>query len=210
MNIYLDLFLTFFKIGAFTFGGGYAMLPFVQQEVIAHRWMTMTELVDFIAVSESTPGPFAVNVATYVGTHTAGFFGAFCATVGVILPSFLIILLIAHAYEKFKNSAAVRSVMTGLKPAVVGLIGAAVLTVAISVFEPGAGGVGSAAGSAAAMAAYDTGQAAASGISASRTILSILLFAFSTFMVLKKKTHPIKVIVIAAAAGTVCGYLGLL
>lgn len=210
MNIYLDLFLTFFKIGAFTFGGGYAMLPFVQQEVIAHKWMTMTELIDFIAVSESTPGPFAVNVATYVGTHMAGLSGAFCATLGVIMPSFLIILLIARAYEKFKNSAAVKSVMTGLKPAVVGLIGAAVLTVAMSVFGLAAGDAGPAAGQAAASGAASAAGSAASGIPVSRTILSILLFAFSSFVILKKKTHPIKVIVIAAAAGILCGYLGLL
>lgn len=184
--IYLTLFITFFKIGAFTFGGGYAMLPFVQQEVAAHGWMSTDELVDFIAVSESTPGPFAVNVATYVGSHTAGFFGAFCATLGVILPSFLIILLIAHAYEKFKDSTAVKAVMSGLKPAVVGLIAAAVLTIALSVFAP------------------------EGGASAGRTVLSAALFLFSTFMILKKKAHPIMIIILAAAAGIVCGLAGLL
>lgn len=184
--ICLTLFFTFFKIGAVTFGGGYAMLPFVQQEVIAHHWMTMDELVDFIAVSESTPGPFAVNVATYVGTHTAGLKGAFFATLGVILPSFLIILIIAHAYEKFKESAAVRSVMNGLKPAVVGLIAAAVLTVAQSVFRPDG------------------------GASAGQKIMSAALFVLSTFLILKKKTHPIKIIVMAAAVGLICGYAGLL
>lgn len=201
--IYLTLFLTFFKIGAFTFGGGYAMLPFVEQEVLAHKWMTLNELIDFIAVSESTPGPFAVNVATYVGAHTAGFFGAFCATLGVIMPSFLIILLIARAYEKFKESAAVKAVMSGLKPAVVGLIGAAVLTVAMSVFGQAGGADGGAAGSAAR-------AASGAGAPVSQTLISAALFLFSTYMILKKKTHPIKIIVIAAIVGIACGYAGLL
>jgi chromate transporter len=84
--ILLDLFLTFLKIGAFTFGGGYAMLPLIEAEVAAHGWMTIEELINFIAVSESTPGPFAVNVSTYVGAETGGFPGAVCATLGVICP----------------------------------------------------------------------------------------------------------------------------
>ena len=85
--IYLELFYIFLKIGAFTFGGGYAMLPLIQDEVIAHNWIDSQSLIDFIAVSESTPGPFAVNIATYVGAEVGGIFGSFCATLGVILPS---------------------------------------------------------------------------------------------------------------------------
>ena len=85
--LYLELFLTFFKIGLFTIGGGYAMLPLIQADVQAKGWMTAEELVNFIAVSESTPGPFAVNVSTYVGAELAGLPGAFCATLGVVLPS---------------------------------------------------------------------------------------------------------------------------
>ncbi|MBO5726467.1 MAG: chromate transporter, partial [Clostridia bacterium] len=93
--IYLELFLTFFCIGLFTFGGGYAMLPLIQQEVARQGWLTDAQLVDFVAVSESTPGPFAVNIATYVGMQTGGgtenilggFLGAICATLGVVLPS---------------------------------------------------------------------------------------------------------------------------
>ena len=91
--IYLELLLTFLKIGAFTFGGGYAMLPLIQAEVKSHGWLDTAELVDFIAVSESTPGPFAVNISTFVGMRTAGIPGALCATFGVVLPSFLIIVL---------------------------------------------------------------------------------------------------------------------
>ena len=185
--IYLDLFLTFFKIGAFTFGGGYAMLPFVEQEVLAHEWMTLNEIIDFIAVSESTPGPFAINVATYVGTHTAGLAGAFMATLGVILPSFIIILIIAQAYEKFRDSIAVKSVMSGLRPAVVGLIGAAVLTVAQSVFLGNE----------------------SQPVKSTQLAVSLALFCLSTWLIVKKKIHPIVVILIAAGAGIVCGYAGL-
>ena len=93
--ILLHLFLTFFKIGLFTIGGGYAMIPLIQEEVLQNHWLSFTDLIDFIAVSESTPGPFAVNIATYIGAETAGVLGAVCATVGVVLPSFLIILLVA-------------------------------------------------------------------------------------------------------------------
>ena len=120
--IYLELFFTFLKIGAFTFGGGYAMLPLIQSEVEAKGWMTNEELINFIAVSESTPGPFAVNISTYVGAETGGIVGSACATLGVVLPSFLIILLVAKCFEKFKSSFAVKGCMTGLKPAVIGLI----------------------------------------------------------------------------------------
>ena len=124
--LYLELFLTFFKIGLFTIGGGYAMLPLIQADVQAKGWMTAKELVNFIAVSESTPGPFAVNVSTYVGAELAGLPGAFCATLGVVLPSFLIILLVARFYAAFRSSAIVSGAMGGLRPAVIGMIGAAV------------------------------------------------------------------------------------
>ena len=93
--IYLELFLTFLKIGAFTFGGGYAMLPLIQDAVLQNKWSTQEEIIDFIAVSESTPGPFAINMATYVGSQTGGVLGAVCATLGVVLPSFIVILIIA-------------------------------------------------------------------------------------------------------------------
>lgn len=134
--IYLELFLTFLKIGAFTFGGGYAMLPLIQAEVIAHEWLSQQALIDFIAVSESTPGPFAVNIATYIGSETGGVLGSICATSSVVLPSFIIILIVAKCYAKFKESKIIKGCMTGLKPAVVGLIGSAVISVGSAVFTP--------------------------------------------------------------------------
>jgi len=134
--IYFELFWTFFKIGLFTFGGGYAMLPLIQKEVMAHNWISSDELVNFVAVSESTPGPFAVNMSTYIGSEMGGIFGSFCATLGVVLPSFIIILIVAKCYEKFKNSSIVKGCMSGLKPTVIGLIGSAVVSIALTVLFP--------------------------------------------------------------------------
>ncbi len=110
--IYLTLFWTFFKIGLFTFGGGYAMIPLIQSEVLAHKWMALEDLINFIAVSESTPGPFAINISTYIGAEMGGFFGSVCATLGVVLPSFVIILIVAKIYDKFKESKLVSGAMS--------------------------------------------------------------------------------------------------
>ena len=184
--IYLELFWTFLKIGAFTFGGGYAMLPLIQAEVEAHGWMTTAELVNFIAVSESTPGPFAVNISTYVGTETGGLFGALCATFGVILPSYIVILLVARAYEKFRESRAVAGCMSGLRPAVVGLIGAATVSVGQAVFFPG--GISLAA------------------ITTIPFIASAAIFALMLMLLFKKDLHPIKIIALSAALGIAIGY----
>ena len=136
--IYLELFWTFFLIGAFTFGGGYAMLPLIQAEVVAKGWMDNQTVVNFVAVSESTPGPFAVNMATYVGSEMGGVLGAACATLGVVLPSFLVILLVARCFDRFRESRLVKGAMSGLKPAVIGMIGTAVLSVGKTVLvQPG-------------------------------------------------------------------------
>ena len=136
--IYLELFWTFFTIGAFTFGGGYAMLPLIQIEVVNKGWLANEAVVNFIAVSESTPGPFAINMATYVGSEMGGIFGAACATLGVVLPSFIIILIVAKCYDRFKQSKLVKGAMSGLKPAVIGMIGTAVLSIGKTVFvQPG-------------------------------------------------------------------------
>ena len=189
--IYLELFLTFFMIGAFTFGGGYAMLPMIQQQVSLH-WgdiISETTLVDFVAVSESTPGPFAVNMATYVGSEVGGVFGSVCATLGVVLPSFIIILIVARIYDAFRQSRLVKGVMSGLKPAVVGLIASAVLGVFITVFFP---------------AGWSLNVLSMPAFYVSLGIFLVMLFlAF-------KKIHPIVVICISALLGIIFGYAGLL
>jgi chromate transporter len=141
--IFLELFWTFFKIGLFTFGGGYAMIPLIQDAVLEKGWLLEEQIINFIAVSESTPGPFAINMATYVGAEVAGtmgvfagIFGAACATLGVVLPSFVIILLVARCFEKFRDHKVVKGCMSGLKPAVVGLIAAALLSIGQTVLFP--------------------------------------------------------------------------
>ena len=184
--IYLDLLLTFFKIGAFTFGGGYAMLPLIQEEVLKKGWLSEQALVDFIAVSESTPGPFAVNIATYIGSRTGGILGSVCATLGVVLPSFIIILMVAKCYEKFKESKVVNGCMSGLKPAVVGLIGSAVLSIATTVFVP---------------EGFSTKIFADSSF-----YVSFVIFAIAMVLAFKKK-HPIWIICLSATLGIVSGYL---
>lgn len=134
MNLLIELFITFFQIGLFTFGGGYAMLPMIQQQVLQHQWLPLSDLVNFIAVSESTPGPFAINISTYIGSTTGGFFGSFFATFGVVLPSFIVILLVAKSFQRFQHSKLVQGMMQGLRPTVVGLIAGACVTVGQSVF----------------------------------------------------------------------------
>ena len=123
MNRNLNLFLTFMKIGAFTFGGGYAMIPLIQREVVEEKkWINESELMDMIAIAESTPGPIAINSATFVGHHVGGFRGAFCATVGVILPSFAIIAVISYVLQQFERLRAVKYAFMGIRAGVLALI----------------------------------------------------------------------------------------
>lgn len=129
----LDLFFTFLKIGAVSFGGGYGMIPLLTEEVLAHGWMTGNELLNFIAVSESTPGPIAVNMATFIGYSQYGFLGATLATLGVVLPAFLIILVIASVIKGLLHFAGVKAFLDGVRPVVVGLILATATTILLSV-----------------------------------------------------------------------------
>ncbi|MBQ9743288.1 MAG: chromate transporter [Ruminococcus sp.] len=184
--IYLKLFLIFLKLGAFTFGGGAAMMPFLQDEVVDRGWLTVEQFVDFVAISESTPGPFAVNIATYVGSQMAGFFGAVCATFGLVLPSFVIILVIARFYAKFKSSKIVSGAMDGLKPVSIGLVAAAVVSIGWVVFFP-------------------------NGFSLSvfisyNFITSLIIFIGMTVLCFKK-LHPILIICFSAVLGIGFGYL---
>ena len=132
----LYLLWPFFKIGACTFGGGYAMVELVKEQVTVNGWMEVQEVIDFIAISESTPGPIAVNMATYVGYNVAGIPGAIAATTGVVLPSLIIIMIIAKVYKKFIANRFVAGGMRGLRPAAIGLIAAAGISIAAEVFLP--------------------------------------------------------------------------
>ncbi len=118
-----QLFLTFFKIGLFTFGGGYAMIPLIREEIVRRKhWIADEDLLDITAIAESTPGPIAINSATFVGTKVAGFWGAAAATVGVVIPSFVIIYVISFILKQFENFAAVRYAFAGIRAGVLALI----------------------------------------------------------------------------------------
>ena len=177
-------------MGALTFGGGYAMIPFIEETVLRHGWMTTTELVDFIAISESTPGAFAVNISTYIGSEVGGFLGAIIATLGLVLPPFIIILLIAKVYEKIKENIIVQGAMLGLKATVVGLIGATVLSVGQEIFF--FDGIN--------MAVFQSAN----------LYVSLGIFAVALFLLLYKKLNPILIIVLSAAVGILFGYTGVI
>lgn len=179
-----QLFWTFLEIGAVSFGGGYGMISLIREKVLLHGWLEETQFLSFIAVSESTPGPLAINMATFIGASQAGMAGAFCATLGVVLPSFLIILLVARFYAAFRSSAIVSGAMGGLRPAVIGMIGAAVVSVGQTVFLP-------------------EGLAA---VTAYPLVCSLAIFALMAVLT-HKKLHPIVIILLSALLGIVTGYL---
>ena len=130
--IYLSLFSTFLQIGALSFGGGYGMISLIREVVISNNWLTEEQFLSFIAVAESTPGPLAVNMATFIGSSQAGFLGALVATLGVVLPSFVIILIIAALINNLLKYAGVKSVLNGIQPTIIGLIIATAITMFIT------------------------------------------------------------------------------
>jgi len=185
MGVYLDLFIAFLKMGFFAIGGGYAMLPLISEEVLSHNWMSSSELINFLAVSESTPGSMSVNMATYVGLKAAGFAGEIAAVLGVITPSFLIMLLIAIFYDRFIRNKTISYVLEGLNPVVVGMIASAVITVGKEVFFP-------------------QGEDIVFG---SYTVpVSIVIFLFCLILN-HKKMHPILIILLSGILGIVSGIL---
>ena len=131
--IYLQLFLSFLQIGAFSFGGGYAAMPLIQNQVVdLHHWLSLSEFTDLVTISQMTPGPIAVNSATFVGIKIAGIPGAIVATLGCILPACIIVTIIAWLYLKYRNMKSLQVVLSTLRPAVVSLIATAGLTIIIS------------------------------------------------------------------------------
>lgn len=157
------------------------MVPLVQNLVIENNWMGMEEVVDFIAISELTPGPLAINMATYVGNKTAGLLGAFVCTFGVALPSFIVILLISNAYKKIQENVWIRSAINGIKPVVVGLILAAVFSIVCKVFT--------------------YGESIESIFDKSNIILVVIIIIDGVLV--KYKKHPIYIICISAILGIV-------
>ena len=186
--ILLDLFLTFLKVGAVSFGGGYGMIALIRELTIANGWLTEEEMLRFIAVSESTPGPIAVNMATFIGSSEGGILGAACATLGVVLPSFIIILIIAAVLKNLMKYGAVQGVLSGIRPAVVGLILATAGTMLLSTL----------------FGFSHAGDAFSPDLIAIAIFAAVALVAFLWKRKTKKNPSAILLIVIAAVLGAVC------
>ena len=181
----LKLFWTFFKIGLFTIGGGHAMIPLIMEELVAEGWLDQEVLLDFIAISESTPGPFAVNIATYAGQEVAGIGGAIMCTLGVVLPSLIIIILIAKFFSRYMNRPVVQEVFDHVSGSVTGLLFSVVLTVGILVLF-GMNDI------------YDVGSFKPDWIAIG---LFLGLLALSFVKIKKKKLPPIAIILLSALGG---------
>lgn len=187
--IFFELFYTFFLIGLFTFGGGYAMIPMIQDQIVGRGWMNDAQLSDFIAISESTPGPFAINISTFVGSRTAGIGGAICATVGVILPSFIIIILVSIILSKFLKNRFVQGGLNGVKPVILALI----LSTAIIFLVK--------------MALYQGNALFSQTISFNRVSITLLIllsgFLFVYKKIQKKSLNPIMLLLLSAGLGII-------
>ena len=188
--IYLQLFLSFLQIGMFSFGGGYAAMPLIQGQVVkAHAWLSMAEFTDLITISQMTPGPIAVNSATFVGLKIAGVFGAFAATLGCILPSCIIVTIIARLYLKYRKLSMLQGILKSLRPAVVAMIGAAGISVLWTAF----------------------GWANLHGISAlefgEKTDWSLVVIFVVCLVLLRKKKNPVAVMVAAGVMKTLYAFV---
>lgn len=174
--IYLQLFLSFLQIGAFSFGGGYAALPLIQNQVVAvHGWLSLSEFTDLITISQMTPGPIAINSATFVGIKIAGFPGALAATFGCILPSCIIVSAIAYIYLKYRNLKILQGILNSLRPAVVAMIASAGLSIIVTAFFGEAGIV----------------------TLSNLHITSVVIFAAAVFLLKAKNMNPITVMVLS-------------
>ncbi len=177
--IFLKLLLSFIQVGMFSVGGGYAALPLIQNQVVENNgWLSMSEFTDLITIAEMTPGPIAVNSASFVGIRIAGPLGAVIATLGCILPSIFIVSILAHIYFKYKKISALQNVLECLRPAVVALIAGA----GISILK---------------IALFDTGAIAVSNLS----IIGAILFVVAFAVLRKWKPNPILVMALCGVAG---------
>lgn len=185
--IYLKLFLTFLEIGAVSFGGGYGMISLIREIVVSSGWLTEGELLNFIAVSESTPGPIAINMATFIGASQGGILGSFLATLGVVLPSFVIILIIASAASGLLKRPSVKAFIGGVKPCVVALILGTAVTMGLS----------------SVLGIKTISEEIKFNIRGFIILLIILAVHFLFKYVFKKKTKPILMIILSAVLGII-------
>lgn len=175
--IFWQLISSFFKIGMFTLGGGYAMLAVIQQEIVRHGWMTPQEFVDVVGIAEITPGPLAINSATFVGFRLAGIPGALVSSLAVVVPSLISVTIVSRMWEKYKSSRVVRNMFAGIRPIVAGLVAAAGITLGLATVQH-AGSLPS-------------------------QLWSVAIAAVCFYGVAIKKWDPIKVLVAAALVGLV-------
>ena len=183
--IYLELFLTFLQIGAFSFGGGYGMISLIREKALAFGWLTEDELLNMIAVAESTPGPIAVNMATFVGSEQGGILGAILATLGVVLPSFIIILIIASLISNLLKYKGIQAFLSGVRPCVIGLIIGTAITMLLSIV----------------IGINKIGGEISFEIKDVIIFAVLMLILFLSRLVLKKKPSPILMILISAGLG---------
>jgi chromate transporter len=177
MKLYLDIFITFFKIGIVSFGGGYAMIPIIQSEVEAHNWLSLSRFTDITAVSAMAPGPIATNSATIVGYSVAGLIGAVVACISVTLPSLLLILVIGRLFIKFQEHSIVKAIFYGLRPTIIGIIAYAAIKFALC-----------------------------NGIIGGAEFVdlkSLIIMLVSFFMIIKTKIHPVFIIVASGVIGMI-------
>lgn len=181
--IYLELFWSFFQIGLFSIGGGYAAMPLIQNQVVdIHPWLTMTGFADIMAIAEMTPGPIAVNAATFVGIQVAGLPGALIATIGCIFPSCVIVMTLVYVYYRFRGLSVMQGILAGLRPAVIAMIASAGISLLC-------------------MALY--GQRTFPADLGSMDLIALAVFLVGFFILRKWKPSPIKVMAGAAMAGVV-------
>lgn len=174
--IYIQLFLSFLQIGAFSFGGGYAAMPLIQSQIVdLHHWLDFKEFTDLITISQMTPGPIAINSATFVGTKIAGIPGAIAATLGCILPSCILVTIIAYFYLKYRHMRFLQNILNYLRPAVVALIATAGVTIMISALF----------------------GSKATIILNNFRIHQLIIFLFCVFMLWYKKSNPIFVMILS-------------
>ncbi|WMJ76817.1 MULTISPECIES: chromate transporter [unclassified Sedimentibacter] len=184
--ILIEIFWSFFQIGLFAIGGGYAALPLIEYQVIeVHNWLTLSEYADLLTISQMTPGPIALNASTFVGIRTAGIPGAIVATIGCITPSCIIVLTLAYFYFKYKNLSGIQGVLKGLRPAVVSLIGSAGLSILL-------------------LAAFKSEGVTLMTMNAGDiNYISLLLVAIGLFVLRKYGADPIKVMIATGVIGMV-------
>lgn len=191
--IYLYLFLEFFKVGLFTFGGGYAMIPLIKEVVLSHGWMDEAHFIDMIGLSEVTPGPIAVNMATFIGSEQGGILGSVIATIGVVLPAFIIMLLISILLKRFMKNRFVQATLGGIKTVAVALITSSAIILLSDVLFP---------------IKYSDGNFSISfNFDVIKVFVLVIAGYFLIKMIIKRKPSPIITIIMAALIGLAYFYL---